>query len=150
MPTVDAHAALARRNQAVLDRLLPACDQHPEWVVTVAFYKAVHIAEAVFKHEDGSDSIDHFDRNQRLRQDHPNIWRLYSPLWMASKVARYLESGEPGTSGHKTFSTFAEHRSPNQVRNLVSHNLRKIEEWGEQRVGGGVRFTDPPPSAAPA
>jgi hypothetical protein len=55
MPTLDAHAAIARRNHDVLNLLLPKCDDHPEWIVTIAFYKAVHLAEAVFKHVDGSD-----------------------------------------------------------------------------------------------
>jgi len=148
MPKLDAHAALARRTQIVLDRLLQTCDANPEWVATVAFYKAVHIVEAVFKHEDGSDSIDHGERNQRLRQDHPDIWKLYAPLWMASKIARYLECGEPGTPSHQTFSTFAQHRSPNQVRNLVAHNLRKIEQWAQGLIGGGILFSDPPTAAS--
>jgi hypothetical protein len=150
MPHLNAHAALARRTQAVLDILLRSCDANPDWVATVAFYKAVHIVEAVFKHEDGSDSIGHGDRNLRIRQDHPDIWRLYAPLWMASKVARYLECGEHGTPSHQSFSTFAQHRSPNQVRNLVSHNLRKIEAWAEGVIGGGLKFTEPPPPATPS
>jgi hypothetical protein len=148
MPTLDAHAALACRNHAVLDMLLPHCDAHPEWVVTVAFYKAVHLAEAVFKCEDGTDSTEHWDRNERLRRDHQHVWKLYSPLWMASKVARYLECGQPGTATHRVFSTFSAHRSPNQVRNYVSHNLRKIEDWAIKSTGGKVHFTYPPPAPA--
>lgn len=146
MPSIEAHAELARRNQAVIDLLLPLCDAHSEWVTTVAFYKAVHIAEAVFKHEDGSDSTDHWDRNQRLRLDYSETWKLYSSLWMASKVARYLECGDPGTRNHQSFSTFSRHRTPSQVRNLVSHNLRKIEQWAEKIIGGDILFTEPPPS----
>jgi hypothetical protein len=148
MPTLDAHAAIARRNHDVLNLLLPKCDDHPEWTVTIAFYKAVHLAEAVFKHVDGSDSTEHIDRKDRLRDEYPDIWKLYSPLFMASKVARYLECGRPGTSSHQVFSTFAAHRTPNWVRNAVTHNLKRIEEWAVANTGGVVQFTNPPPASS--
>ena len=47
MPSKEAHLTAAKRNQATIDYLL-AGDEHLPWVVTVAFYKALHLVEAVF------------------------------------------------------------------------------------------------------
>lgn len=42
------HIELASRNHRTLLYLLEKHDDPPEWVTTVAFYKAVQVVEAVF------------------------------------------------------------------------------------------------------
>jgi hypothetical protein len=46
MASKAAHVAAAKHNQATIDYLLAGSDEHLPWVVTVAFYKALHIVEA--------------------------------------------------------------------------------------------------------
>jgi hypothetical protein len=48
MSTEAEHLALANRNQAALDHLLSDTARCSEWVAVVAFYKSLHVAEAVF------------------------------------------------------------------------------------------------------
>lgn len=94
MPSKEAHVAVAKRNQATLDFLLGG-DDHLPWVVTVAFYKALHIVEAVFaadRHSPMPHTDDHKVRNRLLKTTnrYAQLWRMYRPLWDASLVARYL------------------------------------------------------------
>lgn len=44
------HVALANKNHQALAALLTAKDEHPEWIATIAFYKALQIIEATFAH----------------------------------------------------------------------------------------------------
>lgn len=122
MPAIEAHLKLANHNQTVLDLLLQTCDLNPDWVVTVAFYKAVHLVEALFKQIEDFDSCDHYERNAKLKKSYPKIWKLYSSLWMASCVARYLECSD-GTS----CTTFSQYCPTSRVHNLISYNLANIE-----------------------
>ena len=48
MANEASHIALANRNHDALGALLNASDEHPEWVATIAFYKALQIVEAAF------------------------------------------------------------------------------------------------------
>lgn len=45
MATELEHIELANRNHEALRVLLAADDDHPEWVATIAFYKALQILE---------------------------------------------------------------------------------------------------------
>ena len=47
MPSSEAHVRAALNNQATIDYLLAGGVVHAPWVVTVAFYKALHVVEAV-------------------------------------------------------------------------------------------------------
>jgi hypothetical protein len=65
---------------------------HPEWVTTVAFYKAVHVVEAVFAHHLNRDSNSHDSRIESLKvADFKPIFGAFRALYGASLVARYLE-----------------------------------------------------------
>ena len=52
MPSDLTHIALANRNQKTLDHLKDDVKKNAEWIVTVAFYKALHIVEAIFFHSE--------------------------------------------------------------------------------------------------
>jgi len=47
MPDVDTHIWIARRNQRVLDYLLERPESCGDWIVVVAFHKALHLVEAL-------------------------------------------------------------------------------------------------------
>ena len=86
MARESEHTRQAERNQQFLDGLDSA--EYPDWFVTVAFYKAVHLVEALLvrhRHETGN----HLNRNNALRDHFEDIWRDYAPLYRLSRVARY-------------------------------------------------------------
>ncbi len=90
---------MSRRTNACLRHLLPQLSLFHEWIVITAFYEAVHLVEEMFAHQ-GIDSHNHESRNDRLKEGYPEIFRSFSPLYMESRVARYME----GLSPQKTYA----------------------------------------------
>jgi hypothetical protein len=60
----------------------------PDWVVTAAFYKAVHLVEMLFATH-GRHSDNHRDRHDTLKRSFREIWKQYRPLYALSRRARY-------------------------------------------------------------
>lgn len=87
MASETAHLAKADSNQSFLETI---GDEYPDWLAAVAFYKAVHLVEALFARQ-GRQSKNHTDRNRRLKKDHPAIWKAFIPLFNASKLLRYTD-----------------------------------------------------------
>jgi inorganic triphosphatase YgiF len=87
MASESNHLRKAEKNQAFLDTI---SDEFPDWLAIVAFYKAVHLVEAIFARR-GSPSHDHRDRNMKLKRAHPEIWKHFGPLYKASKWLRYTD-----------------------------------------------------------
>jgi hypothetical protein len=87
MATVAAHTSQASHNQAFLDTI----DRNlfPDWVITAAFYKAVHIVEALLVRK-GTPSGNHTNRNAILKRQFTTVWHDYHPLYNQSRVVRYL------------------------------------------------------------
>ena len=86
MATEAAHARQANHNQLFLDSVDPA--QFPDWIVTAAFYKAVHLVEGLLVRK-GCPTGNHYQRNETLKRRFPGVWRGYRPLYNQSRVARY-------------------------------------------------------------
>lgn len=96
MPTEMDHLSLANHNHDLLAELLPQIHRFPDWVATIAFYKSLHVVEAVFASENPSKhGTDHFDRENYLKRSHrySNIYQHYRPLAATSMIARYMGSG---------------------------------------------------------
>ena len=130
MPNFEAHEEAANRNQKVLNCLLENYDHSPDdfahWVIAVAFYKALHLVEAIF-YTDGFHSTDHRERNQRLKdvKKFGHIWKHYRPLFEASMVARYLVNPHSGTD-QTDLNTYL---SDTAIRSqFINHHLRQIEK----------------------
>lgn len=88
MATETEHRQQAQRNQDFLDSIDAA--KFPEWAVTVAFYKAVHLVELLLaKKSLGHLSGYHSQRNNLLKRRYPGLWKDYGPLYRFSRVARY-------------------------------------------------------------
>jgi len=143
MPNLEAHEEAATRNQTVLDCLLMNYDSSPDdfahWVITVAFYKALHLVEGIFymdgllSHEKRPfHSKEHKERNQRLKniKRFEHLWKHYRPLFEASMVARYLY--DPHSDMEQTdLSTYL---SGNSIRHkFIEHYLHQIEKSFEAR-----------------
>ncbi len=70
------HIRLANRNQATLDYLLLDVSKCSEWIAVIAFYKSLHVVEAVFAREPLPCHLhNHHERLGRLKTT-----RAYSPL----------------------------------------------------------------------
>jgi N-glycosylase/DNA lyase len=136
MPTDESHLALARDNQATLDYLLQDEDRHSAWVASVAFYKALHLVEALFFHDlKIKHSGDHKNRQKYMkRSDYESIFRDYKHLVEASYVARYLEA-KTQTGVTKKYGTFSDFATPETVRTqLVAERLDRIEKEVNRRL----------------
>lgn len=138
MPDLKAHEEAATRNQVVLDCMVANHDLAPDdfapWVVTVAFYKALHLVEGIF-YIDGLTSNekrpihskDHAERNGLLKtvKNFQHLWRNYRPLWEASMVARYLF--DPKTDMEQT--DLSAYLSGDSIRSkFINHYLCQIEK----------------------
>jgi hypothetical protein len=138
MPSESAHLTLARHNQELIDHLLREPDRFPDWVTTVAFYRALHLIEAVFANDPAiKHGGDHGKRQEYLKRDrkYAKIYKAYHPLWTAGVVARYLEDRE----NDRQFSSFSKYLTVDQVKNLIlAHYLRGIESSVEQLLGKSV------------
>jgi hypothetical protein len=127
MPSESAHITLACHNQAVISYLSKSLEDNSDWIATIAFYKAVHLVEAVFARSPGiRHGHSHEARDQHLKSNRcfSNIYKHYRPLWEASMVARYLADVKTGDSCR----TFCDYLTPDQVvRQLLKHRLHQLE-----------------------
>jgi hypothetical protein len=120
MPTVREHLAQCEHNQASLDHLLHA-DQFPDWVVTVCFYKAVHLIDAFLAANPGplSHPNKHEARGQALSKAQKagtlprSVWIHYQSLWDLSLKARYQ----------------CVRLSPGDVQHARKSDLPQVEQW---------------------
>lgn len=97
MPSKSAHIAAATENQKAIDYLCKEIDSFSPWIVSIAFYKGLHVIEAVFAGEKPEGHADtHGGRHRILKTTnrYQNLWKNYCPLWQASLVARYLRENE--------------------------------------------------------
>jgi hypothetical protein len=86
MGTKADHTEKASDNQRFLDSINQK--EFPDWYVTVAFYKALHLVEKLFAAQ-GCHSNNHRDRHDNLKRHWQDIWREYRPLYTLSRRARY-------------------------------------------------------------
>jgi hypothetical protein len=86
MATDREHLRQAEHNQHCFDALDQA--HFPDWAATIAFYKAVHLVQALFQLT-GDSCGSHSARNDILKKKFPRIWRQYHPLYSFSRLARY-------------------------------------------------------------
>jgi hypothetical protein len=121
MANESDHIECANRTQKTIAHLLSDRATHSPWIATLAFYKAVHIVEAVFSNDRSIvHTSSHSDRENALKRTrkYENIYRNYAPLYRASQNARYLSG----------CANFDELLSPDEVVDkLLKHHLRQIE-----------------------
>ena len=126
MPTESVHIAKANHNQSLIERLLPDIATYPDWISTIAFYKALHVVEAVFAnnpkigHGQNHEARERYLKSGPDRNRYRHIYGHYKPLYDASLVARYLTTGG---------DDFSDYLTPDDVRNLIlGHHLHQVEE----------------------
>jgi hypothetical protein len=126
MPQVADHIALANKNQLTLSHLTEDVENHPEWVATIAFYKALQLVEALFVFLDGNNCHGHQVRNRKLNEPRFRaVNRQYKPLFRASMIARYLHDNEQNI-GYCSFNDFL---TSDQVQSeILNKRLRNLEQ----------------------
>jgi hypothetical protein len=147
MPSETEHLVVASRNQELINHLIPHIDRFAEWITVIAFYKALHIVEAVFyrTHRE-KHGRNHESREQMLKttKRYQQIYRHYRPLWAASTVARYLEDRSRG----QEYSSFSDYLKPADVQaRILNHYLRQLEN-SAQAILGTITPPSPPPPAS--
>ena len=91
MPDPQTHLRQAQHNRDLIDTLDPATTRFLDWVVTVAFYVALHRVEAWFAgkglhFEDHTQRDDWLSKAKELRRD---AWPRYKELEFQSRQGRY-------------------------------------------------------------
>lgn len=83
---------------------------YKEWIATVAFYKSVHVVEAVLANKN-EHSNSHADRTEKIKHDHTLqvCFGEFKKLQTASCVARYL------TDSAGSFQTFSDYMPQDDV-----------------------------------
>lgn len=118
------HIEFANRCQGTIVHLLADPPHHAEWIVTVSFYKAIHVVEAIFA-AFGEHSHSHEMRELRLKSERKylHLYKNYRPLQGASIVARY----QCGTS-----HTLVLNDPKAAEAQFVKHRLRQVENSAEK------------------
>jgi hypothetical protein len=134
MAAFGSHLATVQQNTLLLNKILiPVLNQHPDWVVTVAFYTALHMVEAMFFEDLATQHTSlHIDRNKELQTHrYSHIWYDYRPLYSISRLARYLEP-HPG----KYITCFAAHCPPSKiVTRFIDGHLANVKSKCEHIIG---------------
>lgn len=138
MSTEQEHLALANRNQGTLDYLLLDAAKCSEWIAVVAFYKSLHVAQAIFASEKPvvhtTSHIKTLDRLKRRRR-YQLLYPHYRSLWTAALVARYLaadsQTGSPGV-----YACFEDYLPAGDIRTaLLDACLCPFERLAVQLLG---------------
>lgn len=96
MATESEHIKFANESLASLKVLHDDPADHSAWVTTIAFYRSLHIVEAMFANDPGVvGTHTHGERDQILKttSKYRFIYENYSKLYRASQNARYLQAG---------------------------------------------------------
>jgi hypothetical protein len=124
------HIAVANRTQKTIVHLLQDSETHSPWVAITAFYKALHVVEAVFANDRKiGHTSDHTQREARLKsiRKYSNIVQHYLPLNRASLNARYL-------SGGQAFDDYMD--SETVINRLLKHHLAQVEQTSQKFLSG--------------
>lgn len=121
MATSEQHRAKWHSNRAFLATV---AGDHPDWMIVVLFYSALHSIETLLSHDGARTSGGHTGRNQLLKRGnrYKGIWTHYRVLYDVSRTARY----EPVAPNWMT----VEH-----VRTRLAPRLYAIEQIVQHHVG---------------
>jgi len=129
VPNEQDHLRLAEKNKHVIDFLSQKMDQFSDWVTNVAFYRALHLVEAVFA-RGNIDGRDHGNRKVILSKTtrYQKIYRHYRPLYAASRIARYLQDIDG-----RDYHAFSDFMSSEEVeQEILGYHLKQIEQSVEK------------------
>ena len=98
-------------------------DRFPDWVTTIAFYKAIHLIDALLYKQCESHGYNHGTRNDIVRRTYPTIYNNYSVLSQSSRVARYLND---------QYDQFMDIETVKST--ILGHHLKRIQSFVEKKL----------------
>ena len=128
MPSESSHIDVANCNQATVKFLvLNDFAAHLPWIGTIAFYKALHVVEAVLANSFSSHPTTHYSRNHFLATENrlKKIYTHYIPLYAMSQKARYLSHCSE-RSGVVRFIDHIDQKAMSKV--YLLHHLFQLED----------------------
>ena len=89
MASHSTHLNQWKHNRSFLP-LIPS--DYPDWLVTVVFYTALHVIDAVLAADKVTRIHSHETRNDVLQRTnrYSKIYKLYHPLYQLARTVRYL------------------------------------------------------------
>jgi hypothetical protein len=126
MPSADLHLEQAKHNERLIGFLDVHTSPFLDWIVTIAFYAALHYVEAFFyNHAPVRHSDNHQHRVSLLRTYAPNVavFKTYERMYNWSRLARYI-SPTASVQGKPVSSRF----SRQDVETLISSDLPFIKQ----------------------
>ena len=91
-PTLEWYREQSEYNRRFYERLQAAWPDHThDWKITALFYSGLHRANYHFVKLTGRAPGSHFERNQRIRRELPQVRSNYMDLYMMSMRARYRD-----------------------------------------------------------
>ena len=112
MPTKRVHQDKQSIAQLALSNLQGSkySSRHADWIVTLAFYKALHVVDSYLARKFNIHPHGHIDRKKEVQQHLQNIHGPYSALHQASIRARYED--------------FTYQNRPQEVANLLNKSTQ--------------------------
>lgn len=91
MPSAEAHLTQYNSNRQVLSELMNLDSQPNDWVITVAFYSALHIVGKAIAENIGQEFQSHQTRNKFIETNKmfESIAAEYIAMYTESRRARY-------------------------------------------------------------
>jgi hypothetical protein len=85
---MEQHRARWMHNREFIGTLQ---DKYCDWMLTGAFYAAVHAVETLMAFDGLPNNTSHESRNEVLKKTnrYKQIWKFYHPLYNASQTTRY-------------------------------------------------------------
>ena len=141
MPSYQAHLYQAEHNEGLLSELMASLS-YKDWLITVAFYSAIHYVEATFSNNPAIGHTDtsiptypdgrwrdspHNWRMSLLEKHYPkDVWKGFKSLSNASWVARYLVT-QPSRRGIPVTTDAQTHWTDDEARDFVEVDLVNIK-----------------------
>ena len=91
-PTMEWYREQSEYNRRFYERLQAAWpDDLHDWKVAALFYSALHRVNCHFVRLTGRAPGNHFERNQRVEKEMPEVFKTYRNLYLMSLQARYRD-----------------------------------------------------------
>lgn len=87
-PSIAPNKNQYKRNKIFLNRLSSSKEPEHNWIITVAFYAALHLVEQELKNK-GFTALNHYDRRKLVGKNLKSIRKEYNNLYTKSRESRY-------------------------------------------------------------
>lgn len=116
-----SHIVKAEQNKGFLHKyLLKIIENCPDWVTVVAFYSALHFAEAFLKKNHNLDFEHHEERHVAMSNLMRDIFPVYYRLYDLSVNARYKSMEDAPTC--------------EEAQSAVEFDLAQVEEYIKSKI----------------